>query len=182
MRKHAMWLMAGTVALLGSAALAQQRTTLNMVAISDKGVGASVGTIVFSDTPQGLSIEPKLKGLPPGPHGFHVHENPSCQPAEQEGKMVPGLAAGGHYDPKTTKAHRGPHSAEGHLGDLPVLVVEKDGTSSAKMIAPRLKVADLRGRAVIIHAGGDNFDDKPQALGGGGGRIACGVSDLRAAN
>lgn len=182
MRRHAMWLMACAAALFAGAGYAQQRTTINIVAISDKGTGESLGTIVFSDTPQGLSIEPTLKGLPPGPHGFHVHENPSCQPREQDGKMVAGLAAGGHYDPKGTKAHRGPHSAEGHLGDLPVLVVDKDGTSSAKVVASRLKVADLRGRAVIIHAGGDNFDDKPQPLGGGGGRIACGVADLRAAN
>ena len=52
------------------------------------------------------------------------------------------------------------------------------GSASGKMMAPRLKIADLRGRAVIIHAGGDNYDDKPQPLGGGGGRIACGVFDV----
>ena len=27
----------------------------------------------------------------------------------------------------------------------------------------------------MIHAGGDNYSDEPQPLGGGGGRIACGV-------
>jgi Cu-Zn family superoxide dismutase len=27
----------------------------------------------------------------------------------------------------------------------------------------------------MVHAGGDNHSDHPQPLGGGGGRIACGV-------
>jgi superoxide dismutase, Cu-Zn family len=27
----------------------------------------------------------------------------------------------------------------------------------------------------MIHAGGDNYADQPQPLGGGGARIACGV-------
>jgi Cu-Zn family superoxide dismutase len=27
----------------------------------------------------------------------------------------------------------------------------------------------------MIHAGGDNYSDHPEKLGGGGARIACGV-------
>jgi len=34
---------------------------------------------------------------------------------------------------------------------------------------------DLAGHAVVIYEGGDNFSDQPKPLGGGGGRIACGV-------
>jgi Cu-Zn family superoxide dismutase len=40
-------------------------------------------------------------------------------------------------------------------------------------LAPRLKVADLWGRAIVIHANGDNYADQPKALGGGGARVAC---------
>ena len=36
-------------------------------------------------------------------------------------------------------------------------------------------VSALRGKSVVIHAGGDNYSDQPQPLGGGGARIACGV-------
>lgn len=179
MNRSLTWMMAGALAAIAGAACAQQRTTVDVTVISEKGPGASVGTIVFSDTPQGLAVEPQLKGLPPGPHGFHVHENPDCSAREQEGRMVAGLAAGGHYDPKSTKAHRGPDHADGHLGDLPLLMVAQDGTAGGKLMAPRLKVADLRGRSVVIHAGGDNFDDKPAPLGGGGARIACGVFDVK---
>jgi Cu-Zn family superoxide dismutase len=28
---------------------------------------------------------------------------------------------------------------------------------------------------MMIHAGGDNYSDKPKALGGGGKRVACGI-------
>jgi Cu-Zn family superoxide dismutase len=43
------------------------------------------------------------------------------------------------------------------------------------VIAPNLKLADVKGRAIMIHAGGDNYSDQPAPLGGGGARIACGV-------
>lgn len=43
-------------------------------------------------------------------------------------------------------------------------------------MATRLRLADLAGRALMIHAGGDNFSDQPEKNGGGGARIACGVA------
>jgi superoxide dismutase, Cu-Zn family len=33
----------------------------------------------------------------------------------------------------------------------------------------------MRGRSIMIHAGGDNYSDTPAPLGGGGARTACGV-------
>jgi Cu-Zn family superoxide dismutase len=122
----------------------------------------------------GIVLIPNLSGLPPGLHGFHVHENPSCAPAEKEGKMVAGLAAGGHYDPAGTGRHEGPYG-NGHLGDLPALYVDPDGKATQPVLAPRIKIKDLKGRTLMIHAGGDNYSDVPQKLGGGGARIACGV-------
>jgi len=43
------------------------------------------------------------------------------------------------------------------------------------VLAPRLKLADLPGRSLMVHAGGDNHADHPAPLGGGGARVACGV-------
>lgn len=139
------------------------------------GVGEMIGKVYFKDGPKGLIVSPRLKGLPPGPHGFHVHENRNCAPkAGADGKPVAGLTAGGHYDPDKTGKHEG-HEGKGHLGDLPVLTVAADGTTKGSMVAPRLKVADLKKRALMIHAGGDNYADQPAPLGGGGARIACGL-------
>jgi len=161
-------------ALLFPFVAAAESVTVTMNSIDAKGVGASIGTVQFSDTPKGLSIQPSLSGLTPGHHGFHVHQNPDCGPAMKDGKMGAGLAAGGHYDPKGTKKHTGPNKG-GHLGDLPVLDVGKDGKASQSMTVANLKVADIKGRSLMVHEHGDNFSDKPKALGGGGGRVACGL-------
>ena len=56
-----------------------------------------------------------------------------------------------------------------------MLEVAPDGTAQTPVTAPNLSVADLRGHALMIHAGGDNYSDQPEPLGGGGGRIACGI-------
>lgn len=143
--------------------------------IDAKGVGKAIGTISFSDSKEGLIIKPRLAGLPAGPHGFHVHEKGSCASGDQNGTKVPGLAAGGHFDPEKSGKHMGPGSHEGHKGDLPTLEVNQAGKAMSPGLAPRLKVADLRGHAIIIHAGADNYADAPAALGGGGARIACAV-------
>jgi len=89
--------------------------------------------------------------------------------------MTAGMAAGGHFDPANTKKHLGPDAMGGHKGDLPVLKVAADGTATGLLLAPHLKLADLAGHALMIHAGGDNYADQPKPLGGGGARIACGV-------
>jgi Cu-Zn family superoxide dismutase len=165
-------LMAAVLCAWAPAALAAVTITVNQ--IDAKGVGQSIGTIMAEDGKDGLMLTTSLKGLPPGEHGFHVHENPDCGPKEKDGKMTSGLAAGGHYDPAKAGKHEGP-KGQGHLGDLPLLMADKDGNANAKLVAPRLKMADLKGRSVMIHEGGDNYSDNPKPLGGGGGRIACGV-------
>lgn len=164
----------GALATAGTADAATKTVTIN--AIDANGVGQAIGTLKLQDTRNGLFIEPSLSKLPAGAHGFHVHTNPNCGPgAGADGRPAAGLAAAGHYDPKDTKKHRGPHSEDSHLGDLPVLVVDADGTAKLPVLASRLKLKDAIGRSIMIHAGGDNYDDQPAALGGGGGRIACGV-------
>ncbi|QLH38276.1 MAG: superoxide dismutase family protein [Defluviicoccus sp.] len=145
-----------------------------MTLITPDGIGAPIGTIEAEDTTDGLTLTPDLTGLPPGEHGFHVHQNPDCGPGMKDGQPVAGLAAGGHWDPENTGKHLGPGGG-GHKGDLPRLVVANDGTATAPMTVPGLSVADLDGRSLMIHAGGDNYSDEPKPLGGGGARIACGV-------
>ncbi|HEX9392444.1 MAG TPA: superoxide dismutase [Cu-Zn] SodC [Usitatibacteraceae bacterium] len=159
---------------LSLSALAHAEITADMNLVDAKGIGKSVGQVVVSESPYGLVFTPALNGLPPGLHGFHVHENPSCEAKESDGKMVPALAAGGHLDPAGTKRHGLPWG-DGHLGDLPALFVDANGAASNPVLAPRLKMADLKGRSLMIHVGGDNHADHPAPLGGGGIRMVCGV-------
>jgi len=149
------------------------QVTINL--ITADGVGKPIGTITLKDGQGEVTITPNLKGLPPGEHGFHLHEMGSCEPAEKDGKKVAGLAAGGHFDADATQSHKGPGGG-GHDGDLPRLVVSEKGEARGPLHVKGLKVADFEGKALVIHAGGDNYSDTPKPLGGGGERIACGVA------
>jgi len=135
-------------------------------------------------------VRVKVHDLPPGFHGFHVHETGTCTP--------PGFtSAGFHFDPSVPSGVGGgtPHPNE--AGDLPVLLVNADGTGEARFKTDRFAVADLfdaDGSALIIHVSPDNYANIParyrgsppaatptavdQATlntGDAGGRIACGV-------
>lgn len=150
-----------------------QKQLIQVYQVDAKGVGASIGTVTFKQTAKGLLITPALGKLSPGEHGFHIHENGSCEAAEKEGKMGAALAAGGHLNPEKVAHHGTP--LDGHLGDLPALTVNDKGFATTPVLAPRLKLTDIQGRAIMIHAGGDNYSDSPKPLGGGGDRVACGV-------
>ena len=161
-----------TLTLLITPAFADVIVPMRLV--NEKGVGASVGQVTISESKYGLVFTPSLQGLIPGLHGFHLHENASCEQKEKDGKMVAAGAAGGHYDPAATNVHGTPWG-DGHLGDLPPLYVDVNGAATQAVLAPRLKLSDLKCRSLMIHAGGDNHADHPAALGGGGARISCGV-------
>ena len=140
--------------------------TVQIDLIDAKGKTTPIGTITMENTAYGLLLTPNLNSLPPGLHGFHVHEHPNC--------THEGMDAGSHLDPAKTGKHLGPYDDSGHLGDLPVLYVDAKGNATVVVLAPKLTAEQLDGRALMIHEGGDNYSDKPK-LGGGGNRIACGV-------
>lgn len=154
------------------AAVAQQRA-VDIYRITDAGVGEKIGTVSLFDSEDGLALEVNVTGLPAGQRGFHVHEKGDCGPGMKDGKMVAGMAAGPHYDPEGHKSHQGPEGS-GHKGDLPALTGDDQGVIKQTVAAPRLKFADVAGRSIVIHEGGDNYSDQPEN-GGGKGRIACGV-------
>jgi Cu-Zn family superoxide dismutase len=172
MIKH--WISAGLLSACAVSAAGAAEMHATMQVLSEPGAGKGVGTVSIAETQYGLVFAPSLAGLAPGLHGFHVHEKGSCGPGQQDGKTVAGFAAGGHYDPAGSKKHGLPWG-DGHLGDLPELVVDASGAATYPVLAPRLKMADVKGRALMIHVGGDNHSDHPAALGGGGGRMVCGV-------
>jgi Cu-Zn family superoxide dismutase len=144
--------------------------------VASSGDLRPAGTVLLEDSPYGLVLTPDFAGLPPGLHGFHVHERGSCAPDRSGTQVVPAGAAGGHWDPKQTKRHGAPWG-DGHMGDLPALHVDLQGNATQPVLAPRLSAANVSGRALIVHAGADNHADHPAPLGGGGVRLLCGVID-----
>jgi Cu-Zn family superoxide dismutase len=148
--------------------------TVTIKKATQDGTSDTLGTVVISDSEGGATFKVDLHGLPPGQHGFQVHENDSCGPTMMNGVRIPAGAAGDHFDPDLTYKHAGPNG-DGHLGDLPVLEVAANGTAKLTLTAPRIKdIATLRKHSLIIHIGGDNYSDSPSPNGGGGGRFACG--------
>jgi Cu-Zn family superoxide dismutase len=151
---------------------------INVNAIDSRGVNDVIGTIKFSDNLGYLVLSTDLAKLPAGQRGFHIHEKPNCSPGQDKsGITKAGLGAGGHFDPHATMAHKGPNeNKEGHLGDLYFLNVDENGVAKVTMEVKHIKSLDqIKNKAIVVHAGGDNYSDTPDPLGGGGARIACGV-------
>ena len=118
----------------------------------------------------------RLRGLPQGFHGFHVHETGSCERPSFE-------SAGGHFD-------RAGANHPNHAGDMPVVYVNADGTATAAFLTDRFRLAQLfdrDGSAIVVHANADNYANIPAdrydpdrdattlSTGDAGDRIACGV-------
>jgi Cu-Zn family superoxide dismutase len=159
-------LLAATCLTLSTAALADLSVPVYFIDANNQGKLA--GMVLVKETKYGLLFTPDLHGLNPGLHGFHVHQNPSCDNN--------GDAAGGHLNPGDKPAHSGPYSDAGHYGDLPVMYVSADGTATTPTLAPRIMHSDeIKNHSLMIHEGGDNYSDTPNKLGGGGGRMICGV-------
>lgn len=168
------WMIAALAACC-TAGLHAAEKTVELNAVSADGVGTSVGKVVISQSPYGVVFTPQLHDLEPGIHGFHVHSKPSCDAAPKDGKASAAEAAGGHWDPQNAGKHGLPWG-DGHLGDLPALLVTADGKATQPVLAPRIKsVEELKDLSLMVHAGGDNHADHPAPLGGGGARVACGV-------
>jgi superoxide dismutase, Cu-Zn family len=138
---------------------------------SESGAGNAIGTIAVKNSEvlvagrkePALLLQPYLRGLRPGLYAFHVHENPNCGPALKDGIAVPGLGAGAHLWLSGIGQLSGT-TFTSHLGDLPNLEVNADGTATKVVVAARLSLADVANRALMIHASQDDNS----------ARMACG--------
>ena len=136
--------------------------------------GGSIGTAKITPTTGGVKISVSVAHLTPGQHGIHIHTVGKC-----EGPAF--TTAGGHFNP--TSAHHGDNNTQSphpHLGDLPNLVVGKNGKGKATFIANGITLDNSAnslfhegGTALVIHAKPDDLMTDPS--GNSGDRIACGV-------
>lgn len=150
------------------------------------GPGISGEALLYEEYEGRVRIKVTLKGRPdskltPGLHAIHIHETGNCEPFS---------AAKGHYDgnidPQVNpdaNVSPGLGNHPYHLGDLPNLSVDKDGSGSLYTITSRVtlsdglnRVHDKDGSAFVIHAFRDQYlPDPPTKDAPGGPRIACGV-------
>lgn len=141
-------------------------------AVLNNANGQRIGVVRLTEFRGGVRVRVEVQGLSAGFHGFHVHSAGDCTP--------PFTSALGHFNPGGT-------GHPDHAADMPVLLVNADGTGEARFVSDRYRLADVLGRALIVHANPDNYANIPTryaaagpdattlATGDAGGRIACGV-------
>jgi Cu-Zn family superoxide dismutase len=157
--------------------------------------GKSIGWIFFSPSFDGtlVSISARLPNAVGSIHGLHVHANDN--PANGEGCVADPaqpasthfVSVDGHYNPTS-----GSHGH--HMGDMPALPFTHDGSARMSFVTDRFTPEELKGKAVILHQGADNYGNVPvgtlpnqytpnspeattltQNTGNAGPRVACGV-------
>ena len=135
--------------------------------------GEQIGSVTLTEEEaSGVFIRGSVSKLPPGAHGFHIHDVGKCEPPDF-------MSAGPHFNP-TDKQHGAKNPAGPHAGDLPDLTVGPDGSAQVNVVAPHVTLGSgpetlliSQGTALVIHANADDGATDPD--GNAGARIACGV-------
>lgn len=131
--------------------------------------GNVVGAATLQQTPAGVLLRVTFSGLPPGTHGFHIHETGTCEPPSFK-------SAGGHL--MESGSSHGYLSEDGpHLGDMPNIHVPDSGALELEVLTGVTdmdkQLFDDDGAALVIHQDADDYRSQPS--GAAGPRIACGV-------
>lgn len=138
---------------------------------SKSGSNAS-GTVTFKTDEDGeVTMTANLKGLEPGTHAIHLHENADCSAED-------GTSAGGHWNP-TNEKHGKWGDAEGyHKGDIGNFEADADGNGTITFTTDEWCIGcedpnmNIVGKGIIVHQGKDDFTSQPS--GDAGARVSCG--------
>jgi Cu-Zn family superoxide dismutase len=165
--------------------------------------GRRVGTAVAVTRRGRTAVEIRIDRLPDGFarsdfHGLHIHANDN--PANGSGCVADAaqppatwfVSADGHLTGGAGRTHGD------HQGDMPSPFVQADGTAYLAFVTDAFRARDLLGKALILHAGRNNFGNVPVGTapdqytpnspeattktadtGNSGDRVACGVVERR---
>jgi Cu-Zn family superoxide dismutase len=128
------------------------------------------GEVLFSETRRGIHVRASFTALPPGEHGFHIHSagdlrGEGCAGACDHWSLTPSDHGGAPH-------HGGPR----HTGDLGNISAT---SGNYTYTLEGVKLTDLFGRSVIVHAGPDDLglgnEPDSKITGHSGARIACAI-------
>ncbi|UZH54459.1 superoxide dismutase family protein [Salinimicrobium tongyeongense] len=128
------------------------------------------GTITFVQENDEVTMTAELTGLEEGMHAIHLHENADCSAED-------GTSAGGHWNP-TFEDHGEWGDENGyHRGDIGNFDVNANGEGSVTFTTDEWCIGcedekkNILNKAVIVHAGVDDYTSQPS--GNAGTRIGC---------
>ncbi|KVH90738.1 superoxide dismutase [Cu-Zn], chloroplastic [Cynara cardunculus var. scolymus] len=142
-----------------------------------KGTSSVEGVVTLSQEDNGpTTVNVKITGLAPGPHGFHLHEF---------GDTTNGcISTGPHFNPNGL-THGAPEDEVRHAGDLGNIIANADGVAEATIVDNQIPLTGpnaVVGRAFVVHELADDLGKGGHELslstGNAGGRLACGVVGL----
>ncbi|XP_010414582.1 PREDICTED: superoxide dismutase [Cu-Zn] 2, chloroplastic [Camelina sativa] len=142
-----------------------------------KGNSDVEGVVTLTQDDSGpTTVNVRITGLTPGPHGFHLHEF---------GDTTNGcISTGPHFNPNKM-THGAPEDECRHAGDLGNIIANADGVAETTIVDNQIPLTGpncVVGRAFVVHELKDDLGKGGHELslttGNAGGRLACGVIGL----
>ncbi len=141
------------------------------VSLEPKSGSTAKGNVILREENGSVTMIAVLGGLTEGNHAIHLHESADCSAED-------GTSTGGHWNP-TKEPHGKWGSPDGfHKGDIGNFTADVNGNGTITFITNEWcigcgdPVKDIIGKAIIVHAGTDDFTTQP--TGNAGGRVSCG--------
>ncbi len=140
------------------------------MALNSKSNTNTNGNVVFKEEDGSVTMTAIISGLEPGEHAIHIHTTADCSSAD-------GKSAGGHWNP-TGKPHGKWGNDTGyHKGDIGNFIADENGNGTISKTTDEWCIGcgdttkDVLGKAIIVHAGADDFTSQPS--GAAGARVSC---------
>src|SRR5688500_3522950 len=131
--------------------------------VDARGVG--IGAVILTVEGEGVTVRGALIGLPPGEHGFHIHQTGSCEP--------PAFESAGEHLGAGEAAHGFDAPGGPHAGDLRNLTAADDSTATVDQVAGgvslrdgAVELLDDDSAPIVIHAPPDDYPTQPSGSPG----------------